>query len=95
MRGAILACLSEAGQPEQAAENYRQALEINPRDAEIGVNLAIALKQMGAHRAAESVLRENKAALRLWKEKGGSVSRTNPNFSLVFIKACTPSMLLS
>jgi len=78
------------GQPEQAAENYRRALEINPRDAEIRFNLALALKQMGADRAAESVLREDKRALRLWKQKGGPASPTPLDVSLFFIRASTP-----
>jgi tetratricopeptide (TPR) repeat protein len=58
-------------QPQEAAEMYRQALEANPRDAEIRVNLAIALTQMGLERAAESALQEDNKALRLWEAKGG------------------------
>lgn len=78
------------GKPEQAAQIYKRALDINPRDVEIRFNLAIALEQMGAHRVAKSVLREDKRALRLWRQKGGYVTPGRFDFFLVFIKACSP-----
>jgi len=61
---------AQEGQLDKAASTYKRALQTNPRDAEIRCNLALALMRMGAQNAADAVLREDRKAVRLWRQKG-------------------------
>jgi tetratricopeptide (TPR) repeat protein len=71
---------------EEAAEIYKKALDIAPNDHEIRYNLALALHKMGSHRAADSVLRQDKKALREWENRSStSVERGIPWHLFLFI----------
>lgn len=60
-----------SGNVSKAAEFYQKALNVNPKDSEIRVNLAVALNRMGANFAATNVLRIDRKAIALWESKGG------------------------
>lgn len=75
---------------KEAAEQYQRALEVNPSDVEIRVNLVLALEHLGMHGPAQTILRKDKRAVALWQRKGGRVDMTPANYSLTFIKYISP-----
>lgn len=81
---------------QKAAETYRRALDSSPRDAEIRVNLAIALARMGLERSAEGVLREDGGAVRLWKARGGPPvkRRTSLSGGAIFLELALAAVAL-
>jgi tetratricopeptide (TPR) repeat protein len=80
------------GDPRKAAEMYKKALEINSRDTEIRVNLAMALERMGLRDAVDGVLQEGRKAIEMWEAKG--YPPIKPRMSFLFALFLTIVFLL-